>query len=227
MVRDGPHGREAALRRRTPSGDHNVNAVLFVRSRNSPQPDGCLLKVEGGNCAGTGDTDDMSDEGTVNDWAEHQTSFDPDRPETFAAYVAVWERNADVRRAFGTWLVFAQCASADREARRDSAALIREAEAAMARNGYRIGPSTDLGARRWLRTDGKLHSTSIASTKTTAATARQRTSRATSNRAPAKKSAATVAAIMRPRHKECPNDPGMMVPLDGECMCGWSPAGES
>jgi hypothetical protein len=25
---------------------------------------------------------------------------------------------------------------------------------------------------------------------------------------------------------ECPNDPGMMVPITGACMCGWSPADE-
>ncbi len=163
----------------------------------------------------------MSDETTVNEWSQYETDFASDRPETFDAYVAVWEHNADVRRAFGSWITFAQCASADRLAVRQSPALIRDAEAAMARNGYRMGPPTALGSRRWLRTDGKLDSTSIASTKTTTATARKRTSRATSNRAPAKK-AATVAAIMRPRHKECPNDPGMMVPLDGECMCGWT-----
>ncbi|HUF99982.1 MAG TPA: hypothetical protein VMM60_17800 [Ilumatobacter sp.] len=168
----------------------------------------------------------MSDEETVNapanEWSQFEDDF-ADRPETFHAYVGVWERNADVRRAFGTWITCAHCASADREAIRNSPGLIRDAEAAMARNGYRVGPSTELSSRRWLRTDGKLHSTSIASTKTTTATARKRASRATSNRAPAKK-APTVAAVMRPRHRECPNDPGMMVPLDGECMCGWSPA---
>lgn len=182
-----------------------------------------------------GDTVGMTDDAPINEWSEYEANFAADRPETYAAYVTVWERNVDVRRAFGTWITFAHSASADRDAIRQSPALIRDAEAAMARNGYRIGPASTLGSRRWLHTDGKLHSTSIASTKTSTATARKRTSRApssrapssraTSNRAPAKKPA-KVAAVMRPRHRECPNDPGMMVPLDGECMCGWSPADE-
>ena len=30
-----------------------------------------------------------------------------------------------------------------------------------------------------------------------------------------------------PRVVECPNDPGMMVPVTGECFCGWRPAGDA
>lgn len=159
----------------------------------------------------------MSDE-----WEQYRDRYESERPDTFAAYTEVWQRDASVRRKFSGWAIFARCANAETSTIRETPDLVREAEALMSRNGYRIGSTTESGARTWSRTDGKLRSSYSSPGKPATSTARKRTSRATSNKA-TRKATTPLTPPKRPRHVECPNDPGMMVPLDGECMCGWRP----
>ncbi len=158
------------------------------------------------------------------EWEQYRERYAAERMETFDAYVDVWTRAGDARRKFSDWALFARCADADLATIREVPDLVREAEAIMARNGYRIGPAA--GGRTWQRTGGKLRSDySTPATARVAGTAtRRRNSRATTNKPSLAKATAPAAPTMRPRHIECPNDPGMMVPLDGECMCGWVPA---
>jgi hypothetical protein len=86
------------------------------------------------------------------EWEQYRERFLANRPETFDAYVDVWQRMPDARRSFTSWADFSQCASAEPKRRRDQSARVATAEDIMQRAGYRIGPTTSRGARRWFRT---------------------------------------------------------------------------
>lgn len=168
----------------------------------------------------------MSDE-----WEQHRARFEPDRIETFDAYVDAWQRDHDARRKFVDWDTFARCCDADMTMVRKAPGLIREAEALMARNGYRLGTGAGGSSRRWVHARGEVRTTSErpVHAPSAAGAARSvrsaRTPRVSSPRASApKKPVAPPKAPPKPTHVECPNDPGMMVPLSGSCMCGWSPS---
>jgi hypothetical protein len=162
------------------------------------------------------------------EWEEHRGRF-AGREETFDAYVDVWSRDLDTRRKFADWDTFARCADADLAMVRKAADLVRQAELLMSRNGYRLGTGAGGSSRRWQHTRGEVRTTSERPVHDPAKVRSGR--RVSSNRAPAapkppreKRPAPPPKAPPKPTHVECPYDPGMMVPLTGSCMCGWSPA---
>ena len=158
-----------------------------------------------------------------NEWEQYRDRFAPERLETYEAYVDVWGRDADAERKYVDWITFALCADAEMSKVRSVPDLVRQAEMLMSRNGYRLSAS---GGRRWLHTKGEVRTTSSTAGRTAAAAAKQRSARkpATPRVAAPKKAAPPPKPPPRPTHVECPNDPGMMVPLTGSCMCGWSPS---
>lgn len=163
----------------------------------------------------------MSDE-----FDQYRARFEPDRVENFEAYVDAWTRDGDARRKFADWDTFARCCDADMTMVRKAPDLIREAEAIMSRNGYRLGTGAGGASRRWVHTRGEVRTTSERPVRPPVSAGGVRSARAP--RAPRatapKKPVAPPKAPPKPTHVECPNDPGMMVPLSGSCMCGWSPS---
>lgn len=85
------------------------------------------------------------------EWQQYRTRFAAERPETYDAYVEVWTTSPDAERRFTSWVDFTQCASAEPKRRREQADRVAFAEEIMERAGYRIGPPTRRGARRWLK----------------------------------------------------------------------------
>jgi hypothetical protein len=72
------------------------------------------------------------------------------RPETFEAYVDVWNRMPAARASFGGWVAFSQAANAEPAWKKDRAERVRTAEHIMRSAGYDIGPATERGARQWV-----------------------------------------------------------------------------
>jgi hypothetical protein len=144
------------------------------------------------------------------EWEQYRERYLSERPETYEAYVDVWVNDPAARRRFTGWASFSQCANAEPAKRRDVPHLVEEAEAFMRRHGYEIGPSTPRGGRRWRRKRGDGSSRAV---EPTAPTTSDNDGRGSS--------------IGRPREVECPNDPGMMVPIAGQCICGWSPSDDT
>ncbi len=85
------------------------------------------------------------------EWEQYRTRFLAERPETYDAYVDVWTRGPEAGRYFTSWADFTQCASAEPKRRREQPERVARAEEIMEQAGYRIGPTTRRGARRWLR----------------------------------------------------------------------------
>jgi hypothetical protein len=160
----------------------------------------------------------MSDE-----WEQHHARFEPDRVGNFDAYVDAWTRDGDARRKFADWDTFARCCDADLTMVRRAPDLVREAEAIMSRNGYRLGSGAGGASRRWVHTRGEVRTTSERPVKPPVKPGTLRSARTPRATAP-KKPAPAPKPPAKPTHVECPNDPGMMVPLSGSCMCGWSPS---
>jgi hypothetical protein len=158
-----------------------------------------------------------------NEWEQYRDRYEPERLETYEAYVDVWNRDADAERKYTDWITFAQCADANMTMVRTMPELVRHAETLMSRNGYRL--STGSG-RRWQHTKGGVRSSYSTPGRTAPAAAKPRAAaKKATPRVPApKKPVAAPKPPPRPTHVECPNDPGMMVPLTGSCMCGWSPS---
>ena len=161
-----------------------------------------------------------------NDWEQYRDRYEPERLETYEAYVDVWSRDADAERKYTDWLTFAKCADADMTMVRTMPELVRFAETMMSRNGYRLGTGS---GRRWLHTKGEVRTTytgqrAAAPTAGAKPRAAAKPRIATPRVAAPKKPVAPPKPPPRPTHVECPNDPGMMVPLTGSCMCGWSPS---
>lgn len=160
------------------------------------------------------------------EWEQYRDQFAEDRLATYEAYVDVWSRDADTPRKFADWITFTQCADAELAKIRSAPDLVRQAEALMSRNGYRLATTVSGAARQWQYTRGEVRTNSSPNTRTAVKpAAKQRAARkATTPRVLGpKKPAPPPKAPPRPTHVECPNDPGMMVPLAGTCMCGWSP----
>lgn len=85
---------------------------------------------------------DMRDE-----WTQYTGRY-TQRPETFDAYVDVWQRVPTARSKFTGWASFSQAANAEPAQHVDRVA---DAERCMKEGGYHLGPSTKRGARRWCR----------------------------------------------------------------------------
>ncbi len=158
----------------------------------------------------------------ANDWEQYRERYEPARIETYDAYVDVWRRDAGVARTYADWNEFARCADADMAMVRAMPDLVRQAEMLMSRNGYRLSAG---GGRRWQHTKGEVRTTSANPVRAPRGAQRPTARKpATPRTARPKAPAAPPKPPPRPRVVECPNDPGMMVPLEGSCMCGWSPA---
>ena len=82
-----------------------------------------------------------------NDWEQYEGRYRA-RPETYRAYVEVWQHDPGVREAFGGWASFSQAAN-NEPSQRDE--RVRLAEDFMRRNGYEIGSPSPHGGRRWKR----------------------------------------------------------------------------
>ncbi len=80
---------------------------------------------------------------------QYRPRFASERPETYDALVAVWQKVAS--RHFTGWAYFSQCALAEPAKVRDHPADVQLAEQLMLGYGYQIGPTTRRGARRWVR----------------------------------------------------------------------------
>lgn len=81
------------------------------------------------------------------EWTQYKTRYSQ-RPETFDAYVDVWQKVPEARRDFTGWASFSQAANAEPAQRSDR---VRAAEECMKKGGYKLGPLTRRGARRWYR----------------------------------------------------------------------------
>jgi hypothetical protein len=84
------------------------------------------------------------------EWEQYEDRY-RQRPETYEAYVDVWNRVARARSLFGGWSLFSRMASAEPLLRREQPERVREAETIMLEAGYEIGVPTSRGARRWWR----------------------------------------------------------------------------
>ena len=82
-------------------------------------------------------------------WEKYRDRYNA-RPETFDAYVDVWNRLPEVRVLFGGWVGFAQAASAEASWVANRPERVRAAEDLMRKAGYEIGEPTEKGGRRWI-----------------------------------------------------------------------------
>lgn len=80
-------------------------------------------------------------------WEKYRDRY-KERPETFEAYVDVWQRLTGARSFPGGWTLFSRTANAEPAV---DAALVRRAEDLMELGRYRLGLSTRHGGRRWRR----------------------------------------------------------------------------
>lgn len=81
------------------------------------------------------------------EWTQYKPRYSQ-RPETFDAYVDVWQNVPGARQQFTGWASFSQAANAEPAQRPDR---VRAAEECMRKGGYKLGPLTKRGARRWCR----------------------------------------------------------------------------
>ncbi len=70
------------------------------------------------------------------------------RPDTFDAYVDVWNRVTQARTEFTGWVSFGQAANAEPAQQHDR---VHAAERIMNLGGYEIGRPTSKGARQWVK----------------------------------------------------------------------------
>lgn len=85
------------------------------------------------------------------EWEQYEDRY-RQRPETYDAYVDVWNRVSRARSLFPGWSLFSRMASAEPLLQRTQPERVREAEGIMRDAGYEIGEPTSRGARRWYRT---------------------------------------------------------------------------
>jgi len=83
-------------------------------------------------------------------WDKYRDRYN-ERPETFDAYVDVWNRMPAAQSSFGGWVGFAQAASAEPSWVKHRPDRVRAAEEIMCSAGYEVGSPTKRGARRWVR----------------------------------------------------------------------------
>jgi hypothetical protein len=84
----------------------------------------------------------------VNDeWTKYKGRYAL-RPETFDAYVDVWQHVPEARARFSGWVSFSQAASAEPAQQLER---VRAAEDCMRIGRYQLGAPTKRGARRWHR----------------------------------------------------------------------------
>lgn len=81
------------------------------------------------------------------EWTKYKGRYSL-RPETFDAYVDVWQRIPEARASFSGWASFSQAASAEPAQQPDR---VRAAEECMRLGRYVLGAPTKRGARRWYR----------------------------------------------------------------------------
>lgn len=81
------------------------------------------------------------------EWEQYRERYGK-RPETFEAYVDVWNRFASARAAFGGWSTFSRAANAEPAMPPEQ---VRRAEELMRLGGYEAGPKLQRAGRRWFR----------------------------------------------------------------------------
>lgn len=86
-------------------------------------------------------------------WEQYEDRYGA-RPETYKAYVDVWNRVPRARHEFTGWAIFSQTANAEPKQRRDNPDRVKVAEEIMLAAGYEIGPTTSRRARRWFKRKG-------------------------------------------------------------------------
>lgn len=93
----------------------------------------------------------MRHDGAVpEEWEQYESRY-TERPETYRAYVDVWQRLADARRIFSGWASFSQAANAEPAQVERRPDRVRAAERLLREAGYELGPLTRRGARRWIK----------------------------------------------------------------------------
>ena len=85
-------------------------------------------------------------------WERYRARYSG-RQETFEAYVDVWNRLPAAQASFGGWVAFTQAANAEPAWVRDRSERVQTAEHIMRKGGYEIGPTTERGARCWVRAE--------------------------------------------------------------------------
>lgn len=83
-------------------------------------------------------------------WEKYEIRY-RSRPETFRAYVDVWQRFPEMHGEFSGWISFGQ--AANEEPAQDPLRVAR-AKHWMRAGGYEIGTPTERGARRWRKVGG-------------------------------------------------------------------------
>lgn len=86
------------------------------------------------------------------EWEQHRDHYKT-RPETFDAYVDVWNRVEAAQQSFSSWAAFARAANAQPATVERQPQRVAEAERLMRAGGYEIGEPTKRGARQWERTE--------------------------------------------------------------------------
>jgi hypothetical protein len=104
------------------------------------------------NCRRSPVVDPEPDRSAMPPWDRYQDRYN-ERPETFDAYVDVWNRVPEAQTSFGGWVAFAQAASAEPSWAKQRLERVLDAERIMYAGGYEIGPPTPRGARRWVTTE--------------------------------------------------------------------------
>lgn len=82
-------------------------------------------------------------------WEQYRDRYAANRPETFDAYLTVWNASAAARSRFSSWAAFSQCANAEPARRNAEPKRVAAAEAIMRDHSFEIGPNTRRGARTW------------------------------------------------------------------------------
>jgi hypothetical protein len=85
------------------------------------------------------------------EWEQYKDRYAAERPETYEAYVDVWNRIPAARREFTGWAIFTQTANAEPKQWRDHPDRVRIAERIMYQGGYELGPPTRRNARSWIK----------------------------------------------------------------------------
>lgn len=78
-------------------------------------------------------------------WEKYRERYG-NRPETFEAYVEVWQRSSGARDFPGGWTAFSRAANAEPAIDAD---LVARAEQLMRLHGYETGPKEHGVGRRW------------------------------------------------------------------------------
>jgi hypothetical protein len=85
-------------------------------------------------------------------WDNYRDRF-KQRPETLDAYADVWQRVPEAQVCFGGWVGFMQAANAEPGWVANRPERVHLAEEIMRSGGYVIGPTTERGARRWVKVE--------------------------------------------------------------------------